>query len=367
MDALLELVIAAQQWVAAHPLETLLIIGFFWAGCPCCGECTPYFSDNFDDDTITGWTQVAETWTETGGKLTIDIDSARIRCDTAHPDGSTSMRVQVDMRVTNTSTQLRLIGGSDGTDYHALRVFFNGSSSEIALIRHASGSDFSLTSATVTLNTDTDYTAYLCLQGGGMVAGIVGVSELSLDLSVQYGDLAELATGAAFGGGTASFDNFSVTRVDAECPGCSADRCDQCTDGITPFEWEIVVSGIAGSPTCTAGGTCADDNGTYIVTIAPVGGVCDEKILSGDLRCCFEYESPTPFCRGSHVYLFVSTVLNANIGFKTAIVNDDFETISDLTPIACADAQNVDCPNFQSGTGYWCDTSSATVTVSALV
>lgn len=363
MDALLDI----WQWAATHPLLSLLLVGFFWAGCPCCGECTPFFSDNFDDNTITGWTEIAETWTETGGKLTIDIDSARIQCDTAHPDGSSSMRVQVDMRVTNASTQLRLIGGSDGANYYALRVFFDGSSSQIALVRY-DGADLVLASSTVTLSTDTDYTGYLCMQGGGIVGGLVGIGELSAVALVDYGDQVELATGAAFGGGTASFDNFSATRVDADCPGCTADRCDQCTDGITPFEWEIVVSGIAGSPTCTAGGTCADDNGTYIVTLASSFGICATKVITdGALKCCFEYQSPTPFCRGDWVYLFVSSVLSPNIGFKTAAVDDDFESFSDLTPIVCAEAQNVDCPNFQSGAGYWCDTSSATVTVSALV
>lgn len=68
---------------------------FFWPCYPCCGDCE-IFADTLSDSVITGWTQTAGSWTETTYIATAS-SSAKLTCDTTHPDAIPSHFVECDL------------------------------------------------------------------------------------------------------------------------------------------------------------------------------------------------------------------------------------------------------------------------------
>lgn len=78
------------------PQILIIPLAFFWSCYPCCGGCEIY-TDAFGDTDEAGFTQTSGTWTESGGYMATASSSAKLTCDTTHPDAVPSHYVSVSM------------------------------------------------------------------------------------------------------------------------------------------------------------------------------------------------------------------------------------------------------------------------------
>lgn len=242
----------------------------------CCRNCD-ICSDDFNrtDDTNID-TGSSCSWTESSGSW--DITSNQLRCTsagiaiafTAHPDSVSTMSVQADFKHdTSTSTCDILVAVDDSTHYYYARFKVAGASGSIDIRWKDGASDTSLTLLTgVTMNTSTTYTGRVCVLEQGIIAVFLNstlrVASDPVALSGTYSGL------GASGSGTATFDNFTVSRAynsasATECGRCAACSSSICNSGTAPAAVQLDISGITNGA-CT---DCAVLNGSFVLQYSP--------------------------------------------------------------------------------------------------
>lgn len=212
-------------------------------GC-CCTNCT-VFSDDFADDTITGWTQDNGSWTESGGTLNTSSTGAAISIDTLAE--STEIRIWAQAYGSN-GDKVRLCVNYEDEDNYLCGEFtlHDSGSGSIAIIDRVGGSDSTLTSKS-SLTIDDGDQLYVCFQNGVVYAANVdgGGSDCQQSSVVESptNKKAALATGGTLTG-TVSFDNLSVVNANtAACAVCSCPiTCSVCADSEAPNWWTVRVS-----------------------------------------------------------------------------------------------------------------------------
>lgn len=267
MDALLDV----WQWVTAHPWLSLLLVGFFWAGCPCCGAvaCVSFVSDDFDDSTITGWTQTAGTWSESGSLIATSSNSAVLTSDTACPGSSSNFRVSTSVKASASGGVVRIRFASNGSTYHYAELKV-GSGGYLRLYR-SDGTLLDEVTGTV-LAADTLGNLSVCAVDGAVTSQI-GLFRVDATGETLAGDQFALATGS-LGGGSASWDYAIATPTDGDCPTCPG-LCSGCLNTQAAYFLEVTLPATAPDSftTCT---DCAGTAGTYIVEfvgdLSPVNG-----------------------------------------------------------------------------------------------
>ncbi len=174
------------------------------------------FQDNFNDATITGWTQTSGTWVETT-EMTTSSTSAKLTCDTTHPDGVPSHYVTVYI-AGNAGDKLRVHVGD-----HFAEVEI-GSSTETGCLRLKTAADVTLTTvrASIAAATLTKLTvAYGAdpMTGVSLFSAAVG-TEASVSYSVTRGGTS-VALGTGSTAAAARFDDFKYYRHhSATWPSC---------------------------------------------------------------------------------------------------------------------------------------------------
>lgn len=260
------------MWVLVVPM-------FFWAGCPCCGDCAicsdtwTGIADGTDVSTGTncGWTETAGSWSVASEAVTTTDTSAVLLSNTSQPDGTGEQTLTVDLKSSASNDLLRVIvGWVDSSNYHFVEVKI-ATSGVIRLYKRSSGSNTLLTSAAYTFATDTFFSITACLNDAQETfsASIDGTVIAHVQTTVpasaeQFG----IGTGATLTG-TATFDNFVAASTKDECPDCGLSACGTCDEGTSHQEYQIDIDSMTDGG-CTP---CADLNGTYIVSLCFSGSV----------------------------------------------------------------------------------------------
>lgn len=258
----------------------LVLVGFFWGGCACCGVVCEFFTDDFADGSLTDWTQTSGAWTESSGVVTTTSSNAILTCDTTQPDAESAMQVSALVQASDSGDEIRIIVGSDGTDYHYVQLKV-GASGHLRIYRYASSSATQLAEVTGTiLSNGVADTMNVCVDvENEKIRVTVGGAYLDADVSTFYGDEFALATGSLTG--TAQFDNAVASRVSDDCPcdgGGETTGCESfCTDSIVPELFRVTLTGTANGQSPDPY-TCSSANpadGTYYCDwVTEFGGLC---------------------------------------------------------------------------------------------
>lgn len=252
---------------------------FFTCCCTTCkfGEDDFGRSDNTDINTgsSVGWTEVSGTWDITSGALV--CSSAGIaRCDTSHPDSKPTSQVRVDIdHNTSGSTVDVLVGYAASNDYYYARFTFSSLGGGSIEIRR---NNLGIHSSIGTLVTGTGflvpgsgpYTAVVCATAHNVFATIEGTGVFAGNSTAITLTGNKVALGCS-GSGTATFDNFSVSKSYESTGAPSCPRCQlaclwcESTDTVPSAIQAVVNSGpYAGTylcdvfvPTGTLKSTCS--------------------------------------------------------------------------------------------------------------
>lgn len=227
---------------------------FFTCCCTTCTICTDNFdrTDGTDIDTgsLCGWTEDSGSW---------DINSNKLRCtsagiavnDTTHPDGDSTMIVEVDFTETTAGATVDVIAGYvDNTHFFYVRYNVVAAGATTIELRYKNGgSDTQLDSRTLsspTILTSTTYTAKICVGPNGFIAGYLnGTCHVNSTPQTVTGTQCALRSSS----GTTTFDNltFSKSYQSTDAPTCTKclPKCDtgSCLAGTTPNGgWQSVIA-----------------------------------------------------------------------------------------------------------------------------
>jgi hypothetical protein len=345
-------------------------------GCNCCGTCA-IAADTFtrgDDsdistgivapDTVSSWTESSGSWAIVSN--TLQCTSAGIViCDDAHPDGNSTMVVEASIKHgTSGSTCDILVGVASSTSYYYVRYTIQGASGSVDIRRNNFGSHSSLAlKSSVTLNTSTAYLARVCVGDDGHITAFLdGATKVSAFGASITGTKAGLG---ASGSGTATFDDFSLSKT---YKATTAEACDDCTTGdlVACVEcpgsgdnasayYKIVLTGLADAA-CTG---CNEMNGTYYVPF----------VVGSSPQCRWSLTSLTNPCTGAanrNVDLLISSTagtmtISAQFEYSAILLGSEVIADIDCTTISGSDSSVTDV---LANSG--CNVGSATITWEAV-
>ncbi len=245
------------------PLIFGLCFGCFGASADC-NTCT-IFPDEFDDSTITGWTQTAGSWSESGTLISVSSASAKLTCDTPNPDNAYSTIVVSCKSTANDDTIRITLGGNYaeliiGTN-KTLKIFSSG------------GTPLASIASTTTAGSLLPLTVCLHLNNN-MAAAVTGGATVSADVT-PTDNYAAIGTGGTVTG-TVSFDSFALTKINENCNDCPPPPCGMCDAGTIP-EYMILTVPTISNHGCN-GSDCVNVSGTfYLASNNSVG----QNLLTG--------------------------------------------------------------------------------------
>lgn len=306
------------SWLILIIWLSLIPVGFFQ--CDCCGGDTVtclLFSDTFtrSDDTDIGsdWTENSGDWSIASNKLSITATgSAQATVVLTHDASAITVSATVSAP---SAGQVRLYIGSNYGE-----VTFNGASSSIAV----NGETTSPGKNTgVSLTNGSSYLMTVCINSfGTFTATIVDNSAIGKS---AFKAVSPASAGVSFGVGTgtlssgsATFDNVSASRVEAECEYCS-EPCGSCIGGVGPSVYKCTISGFNSSGGhCSS--ACAGLNGVYYVPFYPAGST-PGSICSWSLLDCLG----GPLCGSSPSHLW-----NLGISAFVDVLLPSYTTVNSL-------------------------------------
>jgi hypothetical protein len=275
--------------------------------CSPCDICVDHYDRADNTDISAGSSGVECGWNEVSGAW--DIHSNTLRCTTAglilsvkeHPNWH-SMSVEVKFKHdTNNSGIDVIVAAVSSTEYFYVRYkLTDGSLGTRGIdIRYKNGgSDTSLEDFDWGIYPNTLYTAKVCVSEDGFITGSLnGTAYVKHDAS-SFGISGKKFGLAAFGSGTATFDDFVAARtrnVTTE-PTCDENPCSSpiqncaaCNDSKAPRWLKIVLAGIANKPAFCPENNSVDLNGTYYLPFV-YGDItsCDYVVYDindGELIC----------------------------------------------------------------------------------
>lgn len=210
-------------------------------GCQCCEEencliCADDFdrtdNDNIDTGSTCGWTEVSGAWEVITNKLVCTTAGIAL-CDTVHPDGDSSMVVDVDIKHAGTGSACDVIVGYvDSSNYFYVRFVFGTGT---ILIREVSGGSHSTleTLTGVTLAVNTVYVVKVCVNASGDITvekdSVIKLTAASTGIT---GTQCGLGCNGTF---AATFDNFTFSKSDN---AGDAANCEPCRELFVPEDCE---------------------------------------------------------------------------------------------------------------------------------
>lgn len=276
----MSLLLAAMLLLCSLPVAFLFTPGMATCGscnCPGCAICSDDFNRADSSDISTGsdcgWTEVAgSAWDITSNQLRCTTAGIAI-CNTAHPDGDSSMIAEVDFKHdTSGSACDVLVGYVDSDNYFYARYTVAGASGSIDIRKKLLGVHSSLALlSSVTMNTSTLYTAHVCVSDNGTItASLDGVVKKSAYFQTVTGTKAGLG---ATGSGTATFDTWVLTKSYHVASAASCEQCqpaaisacqnstpENCCLHAPPDEIDVTIPSFLTNDECS---NCAAVAGTY--------------------------------------------------------------------------------------------------------
>jgi len=288
-------------------------IAFLLPSCSCCVTtvaCTAV-TDSFTGTTITGWTQVSGTWSQSG-TLTTSSTSAIIINNTSPPVSSGVVQVKVASPDGTTRSKLRIIGAyTDSSNY--LYAELDIEKNSIFLEANATLSLYEMSGGTPTLlETASQNRSEDCTANGGCIAftsvvtmklcwhaGNVSCSIYEASPTTNWtvtGQHSQTGTGHGLGTGSAAtgivYDDYSFNSnayddasYSAHCTDCTSCR-DSCSDGL-PASLDVTLPSDFGDNTCA----CGTDLNGQTFTLNPLTDikVCAFTKVPNRLPCVYEY------------------------------------------------------------------------------
>jgi len=223
--------------------------------------CKTVVGDSFGDGSLTGWTQVAGSWTESSGVLTTSSTDAVIVNDTAHAGGGgTRQSVRAQVKAAATGTKLRLIVGyTDASNYLFAELEFLTDCATLSVGENNAGTPSLL--ATIDLGylpLSTFHELTVCFdpeiaepfQAAHLAAHLKSAAEKTFSVegvpAVAGGSQAGAGTGDAVGG-TVTFDDWEFLDREADsccCPDCTASpSCTLATDDFNRSNGSVATTG----------------------------------------------------------------------------------------------------------------------------
>ena len=333
-------------------------------GCPCC-----------DDDCridITGWNQVAGTWTITGDNLETASSNALAVTTNEHPEEKSTHYVSVKVKGDNDGDVLRVVVAFDLStqDYLYAEIEVGSSGGFVRLFQVLSGTHTQLgnTVDVSSLPANENHVVRLCYDGTrlaiimpGKIAYSSEVSATGTYVGVATGSIGTLATFTDFQWWIHYDDGDGYYSEPNDCPECLP-ICGACVSGTAPFFYKVVISGYVDG--CVGSGceNCHLINGTYILeadTSIPSQVACVWRGHANVQPCGYtDFER----VRVSLTHAEGSTRVEVSVG---PFAGGTF-TKSRPTSIDCRNLDDEDIPYNPAFSCVTCDPSTATVRVTSL-
>jgi hypothetical protein len=318
-------------------------------------SCTIFTDDFSTDRTGTDYTIVSGTPTVSGGVLTTTSTGFLIVENTA---GSTGHgHAKADIKVSASGNIIRVVGAYvDSSNYLYMEVTWGGGGSALKVFSRSGGVDTQIgVTANISLSTATFYTAHLCWDGTRADAEIEGKSGVTAAY-LGTGNKAGFGTGSSIG--TATFDNFSLSKHysdDNTCAKCNTATCTACNAGTVPSAFAVTISGVVNGALAASfcASNCTGYNGTFLV---PYDSVTLEP-------CTFSLAfDPCVSSKVLRVKIFASgTSFDVSWGF--------FEYQQGFTgpTIDCDTVSGVSVTSVTSSNDTICDRSAMTISITAVI
>lgn len=364
-------------WDFAY-LYLLPLVGFFWAGCDCCGGAPPdctVLADTFDRANSTN---LGSDWTETTGDSTIDTNrlkftttSAKATCNT---DSPTAARVITVKAYGSTANNLARIWCGDWI----IEIKFSTTAGSVKII-DSGGTTRSTSATNLNVGLSTDLPVSICYDGSTLEAELDGIDNSYVYYPASISDLTNgLGTGATVSG-SVQFNDWDLQLLDGDCPCplvlAGGDQgCSNCTSTVAAYYWMVDVSGVTNSGTCTS---CSNYDRSYILT--PTGAsTCIGSDPTAQV-CCY-ISAPIPIgvtCStaptGPHSARLSLAIVRNFLGFTGFSVRTGWSTTGGIPTFRQTETYQWDCVSrsayslaYDSGSPAVCDFSGATVTITSL-
>ena len=240
-------------------------------GCPCC-----------DDDCridITGWNQVAGTWTITGDNLETSSSSALAVTTNEHPESKSTHYVSVKVKGDDDGDVLRVIVAFDTIqDYLYAELEVGDSTGYVRLFQVVGGATFQLgdTVSGPNLKPGNTYTMRVCYANEILTLHIVNrtlvvrsVSATGTHVGVATGAITSLATFSDFQWWIHYDDGSEYYDEPNDCPWCGL-PCSACVKQEGPTVYAATFTWIP-DPMTTPVADCTVLGGTYLVPVVGTG------------------------------------------------------------------------------------------------
>jgi hypothetical protein len=360
LSLLTEFLFALLSWGTIAPLAFQFSMGCCCGTCEICSDDWTGIADGTDISTGTscGWTESSGSWDVTSNQVRCTSAGIAI-CNTAHPDSATTMVVEVDFKHdTSASSCDVLVTLSDSTHYVYARYKVGSNTIDI---RYKSGAtDASIGSTSATLNTNTTYTAKVCVSANGFVtAWLDGVPKITKDASARIPATGYQAGLGASGSGTATFDNWTFSKAfdatdEPTCEDCVS-TCTGCATGTDgSYEIEVTLSANWIDLGCGSGACNARASGTFLL---PYTSDCNWGMSLGTV--CFGWTASIS-ARIAGGLIIVDVVTTDTFNLRQS----EFRYSSGGSSINCDSISGVNAPLFSDGGTGVCDATNVTCTVS---
>jgi hypothetical protein len=333
-------------------------------GCPCC-----------DDDcriTISGWNQVAGTWTITGDNLETASSSALAVTTNAHPDGLSTHYVTVKVEGDTDGDVLRVVVAyTDVNNYLYAELEVGTTDGTLRLFQRTGGSTFQLgDDVTVTgAKSGESHDMTVCYDGEVLTA-IVNSTTSYAQLITATGTYVGVATGAITTLATFNTFKWYIHYDDGgdyygepnNCPSCTryVIGCDDCEDKKNTVYVKVAIQGFVDRSPPKNSCDCDRVNGVHILTL--LGFCSHNKSLQFPSLCSGgDYTDSIQFSVWPS-FLRLMVRINTSEGQDDHIFEAARESLAD-----CTNHDEVDLlENSPFPTVLTCDSTTATVKVTSL-
>lgn len=240
---------------------SLCPVAFFWPCSQCCGPCLR-FNDAFNSTLGANWTQVAGSWSVSGGQLEVATSGAMIIEDTVGSD--LSGNIQVNCTLPADGSIIRIIGGyQDSSNYVYGELEIVSSATKVrvgqvlggvdTVMKESDGGGGSIGSET-SFRFCWDAHRLTAFVGENLVASYAG----PVTIPGYQGGLATLGTA-----GTFKFNVYNYYKNFHDSSDC--DVCIGCADACREFPDTLEVDVPIGTFSDSACMNCAAANGLFVL------------------------------------------------------------------------------------------------------